>query len=109
MNQTETLEKETAFSFSELREKAADLSEKKIFGFEKTCANLTLEQTINNYLKTPEEMEAEFSLEMNATKSMIKDYTDIFDTYGRLVKKKDGHANTYSPDDTPSGFMEENY
>jgi len=109
MNQTETVERETTFSFSELRKKSVDLSEKKIFGFEKTRSNLSLEQTINNYLKTPEEMEAEFTLEMNTSKLMIKEYTDIFDTYGRLAQNKDGHTNTYSPDDTSSGFMEENY
>ena len=100
---------ETTFSFSELRKKVVDLSEKKIFGFEKTHSNLSLEQTINNYLKTSAEMDAEFSLEMNTGKLMIKEHTDSFDTYGRLVEYKDGNSNTYSPDNTPSGFMEENY
>ena len=34
MNQTETLERKSPFSFSELRKKVARLREKKIFGFE---------------------------------------------------------------------------
>lgn len=110
MNQTETLKREPTFSFSELRKKVIDpdLGEKKSFGFEKPRTNLSLEQTINNYLKTPEEMDAEFSLELNADIIMFKEHIGIFDTYGRIVKNKDGN-NTYNPDSTPSGFMEENY
>ena len=109
MNQTETLERKSRFSFSELRKKVAALDEKKIFGFEKTNTNLPLEQTINNYLKTPAEMDAEFSLEMNTGKLMIQEHRDLSDTYGRLVEYKDDNNKTYSPDDTLSGFMEENY
>ena len=54
-------------------------------------------------------MDAEFSLEMNMNKLMSKKYTDVYDTYGRMIQSKDGNTNTYSPDDTHSGFMEENY
>jgi hypothetical protein len=109
MNQTETLKKETTFSFSELRKKVVELSEKKIIGFEKKLGDLPIVKTINNYLKTPEEMDADFFLEMNATKLMFKEHPGTFDTYGRVIKNKDGNTNTYSPDDTHSGFMEENY
>jgi hypothetical protein len=109
MNQTETLERKSPFSFSELRKKVARLREKKIFGFEKTSTNLSLEQTINNYLKTPAEMDAEFSLEMNTGKLMVQEHTDFPDTHGRLVEYKADTNNTYNPDNTPSGFMEENY
>ena len=109
MNQTGTTKRETLFSFSELRKEVANSGEKKIFGFEKTRTDLSLEQTINNYLKTPAEMDAEFSLEMNTGKLMIREHTDSYDTYGRLVEYNEGNTNTYSPDNTPSGFMEENY
>ncbi|MGZ5219290.1 MAG: hypothetical protein ACXWWD_09570 [Chitinophagaceae bacterium] len=109
MEQTGTLKMETTFSFSELRKKVVDISEKKVFGFEKTRANLSLEQTINDYLKSPAEMDAEFSLAMHTGKLMIREHSDIFDTYGRLVEFRDGKNNTYCSDNTPSGFMEENY
>lgn len=109
MNQAETLERKSRFSFSELRKKVAGLREKKIFGFEKTSTNLSLEQTINNYLKTPAEMDAEFSLEMNTGKLLIQEQTDFPDTYGRLVEYKADTNNSYNPDSTPSGYMEENY
>ena len=109
MNQTEPLKRKSRFSFSELRKKVAELSEKKVFGFEKTNTNLSLEQTINNYLKTPAEMDAEFSLEMNTGKLVVQEHKDLFDTYGRLVEYKDDNSKTYSPDSDPSGFMEENY
>ncbi len=107
MNQSEPLIAETTFSFSELKKNVTDTIEKKIFRFEKNCTNLA--KNINNYLKTPEEMDAEFSLEMNMNKLMSKEYTDVYDTYGRMIQSKDGNTNTYSPDDTHSGFMEENY
>ena len=106
MNQSETLIAETTFSFSELKKTVTGAIEKQIFRFEKNRADLV--KTINNYLKTPEEMDAEFFLEMNANKLMKKEYTGIFDTYDRIINK-DGNTNTYGPDDTPSGFMEENY
>ena len=109
MNQTETLQRKSPFSFSELRKKVARLREKKIFGFEKTSTNLSLEQTINNYLKTPAEMDAEFSLEMNTGKLMVQEHTGFSDTYGKLVEYKADTNNTYNPDSTPSGYMEENY
>lgn len=109
MNQTGTMKRKTRFSFAELRKEVANSGEKKIFGFEKTRTDLSLEQTINNYLKTSAEMDAEFSLEMNTGKLMIREHTDSYDTYGRVVEYKDGSNNTYSPDNTLSGFMEENY
>ena len=107
MNQSETLIAETTFSFSELKKNVAGVIENKTFRFEKTRTDSV--KTINNYLKTPEEMDAEFCLEMNMNKLMTKEYAGIFDTYGRVIKNKDGNTNTYSSDDTPSGFMEENY
>ena len=107
MNQSETLIAETTFSFSELKKNVTGAIEKQIFRFEKHRTDLV--KTINNYLKTPEEMDAEFFLEMSTNKLMMKEYTGIFDTYDRIVKNKDGNTNTYGPDDTPSGFMEENY
>jgi hypothetical protein len=107
MNQSETLIAETTFSFSELKKNVTGVIENKTFRFERTRTDSV--KTINNYLKTPEEMDAEFCLEMNMNKLMMKEYAGIFDTYGRIIKNKDGNTNTYSPDDTPSGFMEENY
>lgn len=109
MNQSGTVKRKSRFTFSELRKKVVALSEKKIFGFEKTNPDLSVEQTINNYLKTPAEMDAEFSLEMNTGKLMVQEHTDLPDTYGKLVEYKDDTSNTYDPDSTPSGFMEENY
>lgn len=107
MNQSETLIAETAFSFSELKKNVTGSIENKTFRFERTRTDSV--KTINNYLKTPEEMDAEFCLEINTNKLMIKEYANMFDTYGRIMKNKDGNTNSYSPDDTPSGFMEENY
>jgi len=107
MNQSETLIAETAFPFSELKKNVTGVIENKTLRFERNRTGSV--KTINNYLKTPEEMDAEFCLEMNTNKLMIKEYSGLFDTYGRLMKNKDGNTNMYSSNDTPSGFMEENY
>ena len=107
MNQSETLIAETTISFSEIKKNTTGIVEGKMFRFERTRTDSV--KMINNYLKTPEEMDAEFCLEMNTNKLVMKEYTGVSDTYGRILKNKDGNSNTYSPDDTHSGFMEENY
>jgi len=63
--------------------------------------------SINNYLKTPEEIEAELCLEMNNRTAAFAEHKDIMDSYGRIFKNRSDNA--YSPDNNPSGFMEENY
>ncbi len=109
MNQSETLTTKATFSFSKLKKNVTGVIEKKIFGFEKSQANLSLVQTINNYLKTTEEMDAEFSSEMNAHTLMDIQHTDIFETYGKVTKSRDGNSYAYSPEDIHLEFMEENY
>src|SRR6185503_14644665 len=73
MNQSETLIAETTFSFSELKKNRTGFIENKTFRFERTRTDTV--KMINNYLKSPEEMDAEFCLEMNTNKLMIKEYT----------------------------------
>lgn len=84
------------------------IMETKVFGYERSNPEMSLEKTINNYLKTPAEMDAEFSMEMNTPKLMGWQQSETYDEYGRIFYK-DENINAYSPDDTPSGFMEENY
>lgn len=105
MKQTGTLNMEALYSLSEFN--TADI-EREVFRFEKTGAAIQLEKTINDYLKTPEEMDAEFCMEITASKLMFKDRNDQLDTYKRILQRE-GNNNSYIPDDTRSGFMEENY
>ena len=101
MKQAETVSGETAFSFSDLTTLAA--LQRKSFNYNKTKADLYLQNTINNYLKTPEEMDADFFLEMNSLKSHLKDQNRQLDTIRQFLEKH----NEY--DNISSGFMEENY
>ena len=106
MNQSEALIAETTFSLSGLTKTATEVIENRTYRFEKNRSYPA--RTINTFLKTPEEMDADFWLEMNRNRMMTKEYSDIHDTYG-MIRNGDGNTNTYSPDNTPSGFMEENY
>ena len=83
-------------------------SENKVFGYERKWIENPLEKTINNYLKTPAEMDAEFSMEMNTARFMTWQYADHYKDK-RTTVFTDGNSNAYSPDITPLGFMEENY
>ncbi len=103
MKQAETLSMETAFSFSDLNPIA--VLQHKLFNYNKSKTDLYLQNTINNYLKTPEEMDADFRLEMNLMKSHLRDQYNQHDTTRRLLEK----YNAYIPDNISSGFMEENY
>jgi hypothetical protein len=87
---------------------ASNATDNRLFRYERNRPEMFLEKTINHYLKTSAEMDAEFSMEMNTAKLMTWRQVDTHDTYSTIVFK-DGHTNAYSPDVTPSGFMEENY
>jgi hypothetical protein len=78
-----------------------DSFEKKKIGFDRNRPDTAFENSINNYLKTPAEMDADFCLEMGEHHSQVKEW---------IMLKKDGYIiNAYGPDYTHSGFMEENY
>ena len=97
MNRTETLDMEQRFSFAEPRNPIIPGPRRKHFPFDKVEGN-----SINNHLKTPEEIEADFIMETSAAHS--------FDTANKLdVLFKNRNDNTENSDTLCSGFMEENY
>jgi hypothetical protein len=55
-----------------------------------------LEQPVNNYLKSQEEMEREFCFVISSRDSMLSINTD-------------GYINIHNPEEKFSGYMEENY
>lgn len=102
MNNTETLQVEMPFSIAENKPfDLTDIGDKNI-RLEKSPVT-----SINNYLKSPEEIDAELCLEMNNRKTAFAEHKDLMDSYGRIFKNRSDNA--YSPDNNPSGFMEENY
>lgn len=102
MNKAETMQVEMPFSFAEIKPFGVTATQDKNLRLEKTTAD-----SINNYLKTPEEIDTELSLEMNNRKTVFAEQKDLMDSYGRIFKNRSDNA--YSSDNNPSGFMEENY
>jgi len=96
MNRTETLDIKTSFFIREDRNPIILGPGKRNYS-EKVAGN-----SINNHLKTPEEIEADFILEISVS--------DAFDTMNkREVLFKNRNHNTENSDTLCSGFMEENY
>jgi hypothetical protein len=102
MNNTETSQMDMLVSFGEINPFAITTTQQKNTRLEKATV-----KAINNYLKTPEEIDAELCLEMNSKKAAFAEHKDIMESYGRIFKNRSDNA--YSPDYNPSGFMEENY
>jgi hypothetical protein len=101
---------ENQFSFSLTESISISVSEENLFRFgEENGIRATMEQPVNNYLKSPEEIEAEFCFVINSRKAAYQEADDSLDTYGRLKMKTDGYMNIHNLDETLSGFMEENY
>ena len=101
---------ENSFSFSLTENLSISVSEEHLFRFGGDNGNrATMEQPVNNYLKSPEEIEAEFCFVINSRKAAYQELEDSFDTYGRLKMKTDGYMNIHNLDEALSGFMEENY
>jgi hypothetical protein len=96
MTRTETLEIQASYLITEDGNPINSVSETRN-RIEKTARDL-----INSHLKTPEEIEADFILEMSGAHS--------FDTLNkREVLFKNRNHNTENSDTLSSGFMEENY
>lgn len=109
MNPTDTLTVKNQFSFSGTGNFSM-VVEEKIFDVEGNSNDLlpAIDQSINNYLKTPEEMEADFCFVINSRRA-FHEKDDSFDTYGRQIKRTDGYMNIQGLDEILSGSMEENY
>lgn len=111
MNQTDTINPmENLFSFSGIENFSVIITGETLFKRNGRNERMpTMEQPVNNYLKTPEEIEAEFCFVINTRKTDFDESDDSNDTYGRLTKKTDGYMNIHNLDEKLSGFMEENY
>lgn len=109
MNQTDTLTVKNQFSFSGTGNFSM-VVEEKIFEVRRDDNEPlpAMEQPVNNYLKTPEEMEADFCFVINSRRA-FQEKDDSFDTYGRLIMRTDGYMNIQGLDEILSGSMEENY
>lgn len=80
--------------------------ERNYFSFGKQTPEI--EASLNNYLKTPEEMEAEFCFVINTRKALYPE-PDFNGNHSGIKITTDGYLNIPTPEETFSGFMEENY
>lgn len=78
------------------------------FEFEKKPSEISLEKTVNNYLKTPAEMDAEFVMEINTTKQVTWRQEENNYRYDMSVFNNID-SNQFYHSSAPPGFIEENY
>jgi hypothetical protein len=103
MNEVQASKADTMFSLTEFKNSAVSFIKESFMQIERIFPfkGMTDKEPVDNYLKSPEEIEAEFSFVLN-------DRTDKLETYGRTFNNTDGYSNIMNFDQ-PSGFMEENY
>jgi hypothetical protein len=65
-----------------------------------------MELPVNNYLKTPDEIEIEFRYGINPRRLNLR--KDNLNEISSIIKT-DGYLNIHNLDEALSGFMEENY
>lgn len=105
MNQ-ENLQAEKGFSFSVLKETVVSFVSNQLTRLDKAVEKQVL-KPINNYLKTPEEIDADFSQHVNFQGMVVA--VEKTSSYTKLVEYKDGYINIHDPELIIQGFMEENY
>ena len=110
MTQTEVLH-HVKKPFSVSGRERVPFTEDTVFRVEmpRNSSMTAMEQPVNNYLKTPEEMEAEFCFVINSRKAAFYEMNERYDATGRSNKTTDGYMNIHNLDEALSGFMEENY
>jgi len=109
MNEVKTSKLETMFSLSGIKNSAATFIKDSFSQIEKILPfkSATDKEPVDNYLKSPEEMEADFSFVLNRGNEFAgRDERQDF--FGKPLNNTDGYLNIVNTDQ-PSGFMEENY
>ena len=93
------------FPFSGTEDLSVMLSEERSLIIEKS-KNGVMELPVNNYLKTPDEIELEFRYGINPRRLNLRkdNLSNVTSTM-----QKDGYLNIHNLDEALSGFMEENY
>ncbi len=104
MNQ-ENLLTQKGFSFSGLKDTVVSFVHTQLNRLEKKEKRVL--QSINNYLKTPEEIDADFSQQVNFHGMVVAIEKSSSTT--KLIEYKDGYINIHDPEIINQGFMEENY
>ena len=105
----QTHDKEVAqnvFPFSGIENLSVILKEETTLRITKNKEEGVMELPVNNYLKTPDEIELEFRYGINPRKVNLR--KDNLNEIASIIKT-DGYLNIHNLDEALSGFMEENY
>ena len=106
----ENLHNERKLSFSGVKSTVMNFVNQHLFRFEKRSIDQQMQEPVNNYFKTTEEMEADFSVETyNEIGSGEKTAEEIYFLAMTHTEIRDGYLNIPDPVNIKSGFMEENY
>lgn len=115
MNHTENvMQAENHFSFSSFNKFSASIVSDETVIRVKRRANdivLVMKNAVNNFLKTPEEIEAEFCLIKNSYGAVFSEQNSRTDSDDFQWKNRDGFLNIHTLEDAfrLSRDMEENY
>jgi hypothetical protein len=102
----EHLEVEKGFSLSGLKDSVVGFVHTQLNRLERKVEKNVL-NPVNNYLKTPEEIEADLSLQVNFQGVVLA--VEMEQYFIRTTAHKDGYINIHDPEVMNQGFMEENY
>ena len=112
MTETQNLDAvKNLFSFSAIEDLSVTLAEDNLFRITKRSnePSPSMQLPVNNYLKTPEEIEAEFHYMINSRKAVSGERKESQDNDGRSTSETEGYMSIHNLEVTLSGFMEENY
>ena len=92
------------FPFSDIQNLSISIKEIEVL----KSSEDVMELPVNNYLKTPMEIEMEFQYGINPRKIGLHERKGHFN-HGTSITNTDGYLNIHDLDQIISGFMEENY
>jgi hypothetical protein len=99
------------FSFPGIENLSAGIIEDNLFRISKKGNDtpVVMELPVNNYLKTPEEIEMEFLRLTHSRKVAFHERQDSLDNTDTSTSQSNAYMNIHNLEVTLSGFMEENY
>lgn len=97
---------EKGFSLGDLKDSVVSFVSTQLDRIERQVEKKVV-NPINNYLKTPEEIEADLSHQVNFQRMILS--VEIDNSYASLKDYTDGYNNIHALGLINQGFMEENY
>ncbi|MET0462175.1 MAG: hypothetical protein ABW007_03440 [Chitinophagaceae bacterium] len=97
---------EKGFSLSDLKDSVTNFVHSQLDRLERNVEQRIL-NPINNYLKTPEEIDADLTQQVSFQRVVVS--VEVDGSYAKLKEYKDGYNNIHDLGLINQEFMEENY